>query len=347
MAEPEPAFRDSLSLTLLLDIMPLHPLKIAPDWSRTGRQPAPSVRRAAFLLALGALFFACTTTSSVEYESSLPAQRTLVHSSGWDNTHPSWHPGGQRLLFCARLADGSGPVYLRELQMTSLAVRTLTADSTGLWFPSWNPADSTILCTSGREGSQDLWLYTPAANSWRRLTSLAGNESFPCWRPDGGRIAFISLGRINLLDPATAAVTPLATPFLIALSLSWSPDGASLLFSADNASGEYLYRYYLADDRIEELVTPATAGSWPVAVRSAVAGGEEHLAWRAATAHGTTGIFFHRSDAETPTLVVLTGAMPAWSPDGTALVHAEDLPESPAQAGLDLVWDKIWIRTDE
>ncbi|HQI48393.1 MAG TPA: hypothetical protein PLN61_06975 [bacterium] len=333
--------------------MPLHLMNIAADGNRTGLKSALSARRGGIfypgvlLLPLAALLLACTTTSTIEYESALPAQKRLVHSAGWDNTHPAWHPGGQSLLFCARAVDGSGPVYLREVRVADSSVRTLTADSTGLWFPSWSPVDSTILCTSGRAGSQDLWLYMPAVNTWRRLTSLAGNESFPCWNPDGSRIAFLTLGRIALLEPATAVVTYLNTPFLIALSLSWSPDGASLLFSADNASGEYLYRYQLADNRAEELLMSATAGSWPVAVRVVADGGAEHLAWRAMTSYGSTGIFFDRPGAETPSLIVLKGAMPAWSPDGTALVHVEDLQETPVETGLDLVWDKIWIRTDE
>ena len=295
------------------------------------------------LLVVSALLLlsACSEQTSVEYETTIPALRVLVED-GLSNTHPSWHPDGRRLIYCAQGPGGSGKVELREVELTSKHVRTLASDSTGVWFPSWSPLDSTILCTSGRAGSQDLWLFTPADGGWRRLTALAGNESFPCWSPDGSRIAFLARGQIALLDTATNTIINIATPLLIPLSLSWGADGESLLFSADNASGEYLYRFVLSENRHEEIYSVPVLGSWPVSVRPALEVNQIHIAYRAMTPYGAAGIYFYRVNAPAPTLIVMRGAMPAWSPDGTELVYV-----SYSGSGSKLIWEKIWIDIDE
>ncbi len=331
--------------------MPLQPLKIAsvrsanffPRWApafveKILRTFGSLSLRAGIIPALAYLCLsACTEQSGVDYESVIPARRVLVQQAGWNNSHPSWHADGKRLLYCAAPAAG-GAVQLREVTVSSNAVRTLYSDASGLSFPSYAPDGRAILCTSSRAGNQDLWLFTLTDSSWRRLTSLPGSESFPCWSPDGSRIALLSLGKILLLDPTAGTTTTLAMPLLIALSLSWSPDGESLLFSADDGSGEYLYRYLLAEERYIELTGTPLKGTWPVAAAKSPSGDELHIAWRAKTGYGAMGIYFYRPQDGSTSLVVMSGDMPAWSPDGTALVYVK---------GSDLVWEKIWIEIDE
>lgn len=58
------------------------------------------------------------------------------------------------------------------------------------WHPVWSPDGKKIAYVSDVVGTPDLWVMDADGSNPVRLTSDAGDESFPEWSPDGMRIAY-------------------------------------------------------------------------------------------------------------------------------------------------------------
>jgi Tol biopolymer transport system component len=72
-------------------------------------------------------------------------------------------------------------------------------------------------------------------------TLLAGNVQSAAWSPDGSRIALVRDQKLDVFDPVTGAVTPVAPDLNAAPypnvygpagSLAWSPDSSRIAFTA-------------------------------------------------------------------------------------------------------------------
>ena len=97
------------------------------------------------------------------------------------NTSPAWSPDGKKIayvgieknkinIFVLNLASGLGmPVQLTMNQRDNED-------------PSWSPDGGLIVFTSNREGGVSrLFVMTSAGTDQRRLLTLAGKQSQPCW----------------------------------------------------------------------------------------------------------------------------------------------------------------------
>ncbi|MCP4723351.1 MAG: Tol-Pal system beta propeller repeat protein TolB [Desulfobacteraceae bacterium] len=97
------------------------------------------------------------------------------------NTSPAWSPDGKKIayvgieknkinIFVLNLASGPGmPVQLTMNQRDNED-------------PSWSPDGGLIVFTSNREGGVSrLFVMTSAGTDQRRLLTLAGKQSQPCW----------------------------------------------------------------------------------------------------------------------------------------------------------------------
>jgi TolB protein len=200
------------------------------------------------------------------------------------------------------------------------APRQLTAASGFNYAPDWSPDGRRIAFTSNRDGNPNLYVMNADGSGQVALTTDPLDDSAPKFSPDGSQIAFISnrLGRsLIYIMPASGGEPVLLSPdetTITAGSLSWSPDGTSIVFESRSTSEPGLFILGL-DRSLRRLtdqsgdVTPAWS---PDGSQIAFYGSRGAL----------TGLYVIRPDGTGLREINVNfdiGANPSWSPDGKYL----------------------------
>jgi dipeptidyl aminopeptidase/acylaminoacyl peptidase/CubicO group peptidase (beta-lactamase class C family) len=180
---------------------------------------------------------------------------------------PALSPDGSRVAYVLRTLDSDGDRTLRRIWLVNTAggePRQLTRGTEDR-SPAWSPDGSRLAFLRADGAAAQLWLLPVEGGEAERLTDLPLGAGDPVWSPDGSRIAFAApVGdpdekapmvadrldyqadgagllrgvrqQIHLLDVAERSTRQVTDGDAHAGSPAWSPDGATLAYTA--AAGE-------------------------------------------------------------------------------------------------------------
>ena len=196
--------------------------------------------------------------------------------------------------------------------------------------PAWS-ADGSQIAFQYFPGGGDappgwgIWVMSHDGTNGRQITrdaqSVAGNDNYPTWSPDGTKIAFVRDSDLFVMNADGTGVTNLTSTFTSGvLDPDWSPRGDLIAFSA----GSDIY------------VMGPTGTPAPQRLTLAV-GNQNYPSWSpdgSAIAYALLG-GVGRVNADGSNEVVLASGLRevwdvAWSPDGTRIAFINDPGTNPA-----------------
>ncbi len=287
------------------------------------------MRRREFMTRLGALML-CTSIGRAAETTDLRGNLTRLTRPGSSDNRATYLPDGMTLLFASRRTgrsqiwamdpDGRNPRRLHKsvtndygrvapspdgsrlsfssdlggqpvvcvLDTGSGRVTPISDPSTWSFGPSWSSHDRIVYFSRAGGNRLNLWTVSPDATDRRQITNLAGESRQP-W---------------------------------------WSPDGATLAFSADNGTRRFQLWLAAADGTSRRALT--TSGSWLQPFWS-----PDGRRLAASAKLGTAEFQILVIDADGSTVQRITqpagdNVHPAWSPDGRSIVFTAGQGEGTA-----------------
>jgi Tol biopolymer transport system component len=131
---------------------------------------------------------------------------TRLTDDTWDEKAPSWSPDGRSLVFSSDRAapvvlhpelepEGFGHYGLYAMDVASREVRPVLDTWGDDESPAWSPDGRRLAFISDRNGTPNLYLYTPEDSSVVQLTDVTGGIASLSWSRENDRLVFSAFDR--------------------------------------------------------------------------------------------------------------------------------------------------------
>ena len=149
-------------------------------------------------------------------------------------------PEPQKIVF-ARVFPNAGQIGLFIADAEGGSERPLVGLGEIDYDPVWSPDGQSIVFTSDRNGSADLYRVKPDGSGLERLTDSTAYDDQAAFSPDGKQLVFVTTrngGTADLwtLDLQTKKAKALTSGAGGDFRPAWSPDGTWIAFSSDRGS---------------------------------------------------------------------------------------------------------------
>ncbi|MCK4590390.1 MAG: PD40 domain-containing protein, partial [Candidatus Latescibacteria bacterium] len=183
----------------------------------------------------------------------------------------TWSSDATRIAFVAK-SGAQDVLYIQTVKGNKIIDR-YRFDLDGLFSPDWSLDGKKIVFIGLANGATDIYSVELTTGKLLQLTDDPYDEAYPCWSPDGTRIAFSSDRGPNPTHPDSIPIfgdhniyvlnltehklTQITTSPFSDFSPTWSPDGRRLAFSSDRNG---IYNIYVTDiaDADSIRVVPVT-----------------------------------------------------------------------------------------
>ncbi len=184
-------------------------------------------------------------------------------TDGERDSHPSWSPDGQSIIFMNSRDFHSA---LFRYDTASSESQQLTDYQNDLE-PDWSPDGQRVVFTTSRDGFQELYTMRPDGTDLQRLTNNTGlNDLRAAYSPGGQHIAYMTnysvgdnSGEIWLMNADGSDQRRITNNDYYDREPVWSPDGKYIVFTGMVAEkNSDIFVYDLVADEVRQITSLPT-----------------------------------------------------------------------------------------